>query len=161
MWEKYMLDDNHMNTHQGLPRHVRRESLYDDLMMMYKDFPEMEKEFPFRIKYVNERATDTRGVCRDMFSYFLGKAYVKHFNSERLLVPAIHPNTDMMGFSTLGTILVHGFMVCGFLPTRLSFPTIAAVLLGTEVNVTDQIFLQSLVNFIPSHDSRIIHEAIE
>ena len=70
MREKYMLDDNHMDTHQGLPRRVRRESLYDDVMMMYKDFPEMEKEFPFRIKYVNERATDTGGVCKNMFSYF-------------------------------------------------------------------------------------------
>ena len=48
MRERYMPDDAHMDTHQGLPRHVHKASVYDDVMMMYKDqFPEIEKEFVF------------------------------------------------------------------------------------------------------------------
>ena len=129
MREKYMFDDTTMDTHQGLERYVHRESIYDDVMAMYKDdLPAMLKEFPFRIKYVDERAVDTGGVCRDMYSYFWEKAYVRHFDGEKLLDPAIHPNTDMAAFTNLGTVLVHGFMVCGFVPVRLAFPIIAYVL---------------------------------
>ena len=70
---------------------IRRESIYDDVIMMYENyFPDISREFPFRIKYVNERATDTRGKCRDMFSYFWENAYIRHFDGERLLVPAVH-----------------------------------------------------------------------
>jgi len=49
--ESYMLDDVHMDTHRGLPRHVHRASVYDDVMMMYKDhFPEIEKvSFSYKV----------------------------------------------------------------------------------------------------------------
>ena len=44
------------------------------------------KEFPFRIRYEDERAVDTGGVCRDMFSAFWEEAHRKHFDGEKLLV---------------------------------------------------------------------------
>ena len=56
------------------------------------------------------------------------EAYLKKFDGESLLVPAIHPNTDMASFPILGTVLAHGFMVCGYLPVRIAFPVLAAAL---------------------------------
>ena len=32
---------------------------------------------------------------------------------------------NLAHYTVLGSILAHGFMVCGFLPVRLSFPTLA------------------------------------
>ena len=73
----------------------------------------------------------TGGVSRDIFSAFWDKAYLKHFDGETLLVPAVHPNTELTTFPVLGTVLFHGFMVSGFLPVRIAFPVLALVLCGT------------------------------
>ena len=112
------------------------------------------------VTYVDERAVDTGGVFRDMYSYFWEKAYVRHFDGEKLLVSAIHPNTDMAAFTNLGTVLVHGFMVCGFVPIRLAFPIIAYVLCGTEVNISDKVMLESLVEYVPTYDRCTLRDAI-
>jgi len=157
-----MFDDDNMDTHLGLPRYVRRVEIYDDVMAMYKDnFAEIKKEFPFRIKYIDERAVDTGGVARDMFSYFWEKCYLKHCDGEKLLVPAVHPNTDMEAFSILGNILVHGFMVSGFLPVRLAFPVILYVLCGPQVIISDSILLESLVDYVPTSDCKILEDAFK
>ena len=58
---------------------------------------------------------DIGGVCRDLFSAFWEDSYVKNFDGEKLLVPAVHLNT------LHGTILSHGFMVCGFMPIASPF----------------------------------------
>lgn len=82
-----------IDAHQGMPRPVRREFVYDDVIAMYHDNESaILKEFPFRVKYESEGALDTGGVCRDMFSAFWEEVYIKHFDGERLLIPAIHPN---------------------------------------------------------------------
>ena len=91
---------------------------------MYREHKEeLFGEFPLRIKYRFENAVDTGGVCRDMFSAFWEEAYIE-FEGEWLVIPSVRPGVD------IGTILIHGFMVCGFLPVRLAFPVVAAVLLG-------------------------------
>ena len=72
----YMMDE--MDTHHGLPRPVKRGSVYNDVMEMYRDAKcGILMEFPFRIRYEDEQAVDTGGVCRDMFSGFWEQAYVK------------------------------------------------------------------------------------
>ena len=81
---------------------------------------------------------DTGGVSRDMFSAFWKEAYVLHFDGETLLVPAVHPNSDVSTFPVLGTIIAHGFMVC---PIRIAFPVLAMILCGTDVVVPDNILL--------------------
>ena len=55
-----------VDTHQELPRCIRRESLYDDVIQMYQvHLKEIQKEFPFRVEFYNESAVDTGGVCRN------------------------------------------------------------------------------------------------
>ena len=65
----------------------------------------------------------------------------------------------MSTFSILGTILSHGFMVCGFLPIRIAFPVIA-VLRGPSVTNPDPILLDSSVNYVSTHESLYIGQAI-
>ena len=77
--------------------------------------------------------------------------YVKHFDGEKLPVPAVNPNTDLQILLLLGKILVHGFMVCGFLPVCLAFPVIAAILHGPNVVLSDD---------ISTHDASSIREAL-
>ena len=95
-----------------------------------------------------------------MFSAFWDEAYLKHFDGERLLVPSVRPGTDMSELKLLGTILSHGFMVCGFLPIRIAFPVVVATLLGPNVEIPDIILLESFVDFLSSHDSTILKDAV-
>ena len=95
-----------------------------------------------------------------MFSAFWGKAYLKNFDGESLLVPAIHPNTNIAIFPTLGTILSRGFMVCGYLPVRIAFPVLAAAICGPGVQSSDAILLESFVDYLTIHKSSVIPNSI-
>ena len=67
MRHKFMSD----NTHQGLGRAFRRDHVYDDVIETYQDnLEDILKEFSFRIHYINEKAVDIGGVCRNFFSAF-------------------------------------------------------------------------------------------
>ena len=155
----FMIDE--INTHHGIPRPMRRGNIYLDVLETYEEnLNDVLEEFPFRIRYENERAQDTGGVCRDMFSSFWEEAYVQHFDGEKLLIPSMRPGVNMAKFKLIGTILVHGFMVCGFLPVRIAFPVIAAVLLGPDVKIPDTILIESFVDFLSSHDGSLLHDAV-
>ena len=83
--------------------------------------------------------------CAEMFFSFWEEAYLKIFDGKTLLIPAIHPDTDMATFPILGTVLSHGFMVCGYLPVRIAFPVLAAALCGPAVNIPDMIVIESFI----------------
>jgi len=55
----------------------------------------------------------------------------------------VNPNTKLLIFHLLGTIISLVLMVCGYLPIRIEFPVVAVILLGTEVNISDAILLVS------------------
>lgn len=112
------------------------------------------------MRFKNELGLDAGGVSRDMFSAFWETVYLKHFDGETLLIPAMHPNTEITIFPTLGTILSHGFLVSGFLPVRIAFPVLAGVLLGLDVTISDAILLESFVDFVGAHESLILREAL-
>ena len=159
MRDCFMMDD--LDTHQGLSRPLRREMICEYMLQMYKnDLPKILKEFPFRVEYVGEKAVDTGGVCRDAFSLFWEKAYLQHFDGERLLIPAVNPNTELSTLTLLGSVLSHGHMVCGYLPIRIAFPVIAAILLGPETNISDTILLNSLIDYVSSYEASILRESV-
>ena len=135
-------------------------NLYEDCITLYKEkLPVLIKEFPFHITYVNERAVDTGGVSRDMFSAFWELAYMRDFDGGDTYVPVVHPHTDPSHYKVLGSILSHGFMSTGFLPNRLAFPVIA--LLGLDVTFADDIIIDSFVDFLSTYKNSIIRDALK
>ena len=159
MRQTFMCDD--VETSQGLKRAFRRDHVYEDVIVTYQEnIEEILREFPFRVRYDKERAIDTGGVCRDLFSAFWEESYVKNFDGEKLLVPAVHPNMDMTVLRLLGTILSHGFMVCGFLPIRLAFPIVAAALLGPETEFPDSMIIDSFIDYLSTYESSLISQAL-
>ena len=149
-----------LDTHQGLSRPLRRAMICEDMLQMYKNnFPKILEEFPFCVEYVGEKAVDTGDVCRDTFSLFWEKAYLQHFDGERLLIPAVNLNTELTTLTLLGSILSHGYMVCGYLPIRIAFPVIAAILLGPELRLM-RILLNSLIDYFSSYEASILWEVV-
>ena len=157
--ERYAIDS--LDTHHGLPRLVRRNHIFEDVISLYKDNGnDIFKEYPFRIKFMGEKAVDTGGVCRDMFSAFWDIAYDKAFDGVNALIPAVHPQVDMALFPLLWAVFSHGFLSCGFMPIRLSFPTVAAVVLGTSINIPELVLTTSFEDFLSCHDRAVVKEAL-
>ena len=77
---------------------------------------EVLEEYPLRIKFAGEMGYDYGGICRDMFSAYWDEAYQQFFDGSTLLVPALHPSVDMSALPRLGTVLSHGYLLCGFMP---------------------------------------------
>ena len=98
---------------------------------MFKDVNDLFEQdgilnkYPLRIKFNGEKAFDYGGVCRDMFSAYWNEDYKQFFDGSALLIPVLHPSVDMSVLPSLGTVLSHGYLVCGFMPTRIAFPVLA------------------------------------
>ena len=61
------------------------------------------------------------------------------------MVSAVYPGTDMANLPVLGTITSHGFLGSGFLPIRVAFPVVAAILLGPSTEVPDTVIMDHLL----------------
>lgn len=139
---------------------IKRDKIYEDVLEVYTDNLEVLNEYPLRIKFEGEKAFDCGGVCREMFSCFWKLAYQRHFDGDRLLVPSVCPGMQISLVTTLGTILSHGYLVCGFLPIRLAFPVIASALKGPYIKISDAIMLESFFDYISMYESSLLKKAL-
>ena len=76
---------------------------------------------PVQLKHEGERALDTGGVMRDVFSAFWKEAIPRLFDGGSAVIPALTPHSEMIIYSIVGTVLSHGFLEAGFLPFELLF----------------------------------------
>jgi len=113
----------------------------DTYELLSKD--EVLEEFPLKIRFAKEKAIDYGGVCRDLFSAFWEHAYLQFFEGTNLLVPCLHPNTDMSALPQLGRALSHGYLVCGYFPVQVAFPCLAAIVLNPHIDISQKILVQS------------------
>ena len=117
-------------------------------------------EFPLRIKFAGEMGYDCGGVCRDMLSAYWDEAYQQFFDGSTLLVPALHPSVDMSALPCLGTVLSHGYLLCGFLPTRIAFPVLASILLGSTAKIPKNILIDNFVESLSTFEASLIKKAL-
>lgn len=121
----------------------------------------MEDEFPFRVCFDDEQAVDNGGVSRDLFSGYWEEVYKLLFDSGSTVIPSVHPHVEISKFKILGTILLHGYLACGYLPVRIVFPVLAATLLGPSVRVDDTIHLKSFCEYLSLYDQSVLKKAIQ
>ena len=141
------------------PRCVRRSHLYDDVIKVFMD-EQITVEYPLLIKFEGERALDHGGVSRDMLSGFWEEVYQEVFDGCRLLTPVIHPQVDMKVFAIIGRILSHGYLASSFLPVRIAFPTLACILLGPTVSISDYILLDTFQDCLSEYEAEVVREAL-
>ena len=76
---------------------------------------------------------------------------------------------DISLLYTLDRILSHGFLAWGYLPVRIAFPTLAAILLSADVVITADILLdtfreglrpveQSVIGLAISNKGQLCHD---
>lgn len=89
------------------------------------------------------------------------EAYLKFFDGSSLLTPALHATIDMTRLPLLGNILSHGFLVCGYLPVRVAFPSLAAILLGPMTQIPLPILVETFAESLCCYEGAIIKEALQ
>jgi len=128
---------------------VNQENIFGSVTTLYRGKREqILGEYPFRVRFINEKAIDVSGVSRDMFAAFYEQAYLKVCDGNNLLMPVIHPHSDMSSLVDVGTIFSHAYMVCGRLPVRIAFPSLVCCLLGTSTStfILDAVLIEAFVN---------------
>ena len=140
---------------------VARSSLFDDVISLYKEHPGITNECPLEMKLKDELAVDLGGVSKDIVSGFWQEAYERLFDGSISFVPAVRPHVEFSFFEVLGKILSHGYFCTGFLPTQLSFPTLAAMILGCQVQISPSILLESLFDYVSDVDRSVLSTALQ
>ena len=100
------------------------------------------------------------GVARDMFSAFFEEAYKVHFDGASLLAPVVHPTVNMQHLPLLGAVISHAYLSCEILPTRIAFPCLVSILLGSSVKTTDEHLLEAFSDSLSNHDASVIRDSL-
>lgn len=140
---------------------IERHNIYSDALVLYSTNPKVVNQFPIEVTFKHEDGVDMGGVTRDFFSAFWEEAYAKLFDGAALVAPVSHADVDVSQFAVLGKILSHGYLCCGFLPTRIAFPVLALVLLGLSTTITRDMFVKFFLEFLSQVDHRAIAVALE
>lgn len=101
---------------------VRRQTLFDDLLITYEDTSLMDMDI--KMDVLNEDAVDLGGVTRDVFSSFRDQLIndTLLFSGTDTKVPIFNASnalTAMTKLPIVGRILSHSYMITGCFPTSL------------------------------------------
>ena len=81
--ERYAFDS--IDTHHGLPHWIRRSDIFEDVTSLYNNKSEsLFQEYPFRGKFVGEKAVDTGG-CVGTCSVDIGMKRTKKPSMAQIL----------------------------------------------------------------------------
>ena len=118
--------------HTGKLHVLRREYLYEDMLQLFSS-EEAAMEYPFQVTFQGERGVDTGGLSREAFSTF-GSLHIK--------------------------IISMGVQACGFLPVRIAFPTMAAMLLHPLLDFPPDFLVEAFRDSLTPVDAVAIKEAL-
>ena len=136
---------------------VNRFTIFEDVIKMYKE-EGVVMEFPTFIQFEDELAIDAGGVTREMFSAFWEKAYSLLCDGANVVVPLIHPQTDMAILPVIGKVISHGYLASGYLPAHIAMPSLIGILLGACLDLPHNVLLDVLLDYgAGSHKPPRIH----
>ena len=137
-----------ISTGKGESHLINREKIYSEVNDLYGS-TNIVGEFPFSTTFIGEQAlNDAGGVTRDVFSAFWEETYKKTFDGSKLLAPMMDADVESKDLSLLGAILSHGYLVSGFLPLRVAFPSLAGILIGPSCNMPPGLLAEAYVDSI-------------
>ena len=135
---------------------VTRENLIDEAIKIY-----MEKPFfickKLHVTFVGEEGLDLDGVSREFFSLFWKHFLYRYFRNS---LPMMKPSLFAMDkeFVAAGRILVHGYILLGYLPININ-PCYLYFILTGNTPAAKHVAV-SFLNALPVSDQRLIDDAI-
>ena len=77
-------------------------------------------------------------------------------------MPVVSPHVEFSLLPALGKILSHGYLCTGFLPTQITFPSLAAMLLGSGAITEDiNILVELFLDYVSDVDRNVLHAAVQ
>ena len=144
---------------QGEKHIINRCKIFEDVIKLYEE-GEIIREFPTFIQFKDEAAIDAGGVTREMYSAFWQSAYSLLCDGANIVVPIIHPQSDMAVLPAVGKVISHGYLASGFLPLRIALPTLISTLLGPHFDLPDCILLEALLDYISGNERKKLQSAL-
>lgn len=77
------------------------------------------------------------------------------------LRPVMYAGLNDLTLQTLGQIISVGYLTCGFLPIRIAFPTLAAILLRSTLDLSADILFDTFKASLTHVDLITINEALQ
>jgi hypothetical protein len=137
---------------------MNRSKVFNRMMELFGD-PCSSDKFPFIVRFEGEMGVDTGGLAREAFSIFWEEACAKYFDGPCVVTPLIHAGQQSLPLEVLGRVLSYGYISSGFLPVKISFPTLAAILVSSFSEITAEMFLQSFKDYLTPVDLFTTKEA--
>ena len=82
------------------------------------------------------------------------------FEGATLLTPLLHAQTDLGMFPVLGKIISHGYLVSGYLPVRVSLPSLLLILLGPNIDIPRSFLLDALLDYVSENEREKLKSAL-
>ena len=133
--------------------------MYEDFLTLFSK-PDTVMEYPFRVSFRGERGVDTGGLSREAFSIFWEAVYRKHFDGCSSLTPVVIACLDSATLQVMGRILSFGYIACGFLPVRIAFPALAAMLLQPLPDIPPDMLVEAFRESLTPVDTSTVREAL-
>ncbi len=148
-----------INSQEGLAHTINRKNILKDVIGLYRD-SNIINEYPIVIKFVGEIGIDAGGIQRDMFSSFWTETYSELFEGQNILIPMIHPQTELSYLPIIGKIISHCYLISGILPVRIALPTLVKILLGPSSSCTAEMLLDSFLDYVSSVERSTLQRAL-
>ena len=145
---------------KGIAHMVSRKNIFKDTVELYQS-SDILQEYPFRVKFEDKQAIDAGGVCREYFSAFFEAVYDKYFDGCSLFTPVINPHSSKSELALIGLVISHAYVSSGILPTRISFPCLARILLPRPGDLPDNIMVEVFMNSLSLYDAAVICQGVE
>ena len=136
---------------------VQRENIASTAESLYSEDSILSCRGLF-VQFEGELGVDLEGVTRDFFSSYWRSSLTAwlggHNNSYFKLSPGIDVSKERL--EAMGRILLHGYLVCGFLPIYLNNASLFYVLTGKMP--TKEFFKESFLACLDEKASRLVQQ---
>ena len=84
-----------------------------------------------------------------------------YFDGSSLLTPVINLHSSKSKLALVGLVISHAYISTGILPTRISFPCLAGILLPKPGDLPDNIMAEIFMNGLSLYDATVIRQGME
>eukprot|EP00794_Sanderia_malayensis_P004921 gene4921-5568_t len=136
---------------------VRRGKLLEDTIEQYKDPQILQSKI--YVHFQDEQGDDLDGLTRELFSQFWLKLKPSFAGTDKVY-PVFNPvsmmNVDEL--NAIGRVLLHGYILCGYLPYYINYGVLYWILTGQEMS--GELMLEQFIQSLDEGDKSLINTAL-
>lgn len=137
---------------------ISRSNILSEMIKLYTDNSNiLEKRLCVQFK--GELGADESGLTKELFSLFWEECFLQYFEGESQSVPRVDPDLPVDKFVAMGKILLHGFLLVGFLPLQMAQVCMMKILLGSQAEVPQGLIETTFQRFLSDSDVAFLNKA--